>query len=151
MKKNNQAGQMFLAAALVLLSLSVFSRPAWAAGIDFLFGRAAAPGSELHALGTTALKRNHGDATYFTNGKGRVLEVRARTAGDRTLRVSVNRVYIPRHYDGSVKSERLYDRLSRQVENKAAVRAGTYTLVDRQTGWEAYRYGQMIAEALDRE
>ena len=142
---------MFLTAALVLLSLSIFSFPASAAGVDFLFGRAAAPGSELHALGTSALERNHGDATYFTNGKGRILEVRARTTRDNTLRVSVNRVYIPRNYNGSRKSETLYDRLSQLAEDNSAVRVGRYTLIDGKTGWEAYHYGDMIAKALDSE
>jgi len=151
MEKINHASRTLLTAALMLLSLSIFSFPASAAGVDFLFGRAAAPGSELHALGTTAMEQNHGDATYFTNGKGRVLEVRAKTAKDGTLRVSVNRVYIPRNYNCNLKSETLYDRLSQLTDANTAVRAGKYTLIDAKNGWETYHYGEMIAKALDSE
>ena len=151
MKKITQKRRLFLAAAMMMLAFITLTSPVSASGIDFLFGRKAAPGSELHALGTTALEQNNGDATYFTNGKGRVLEVRAKTANSGTLRVSVNRVYIPRNYNGCRKSETLYDRLSQRAQDNAAVRAGTYTLIDGKTGWEAYRYGEMIAKALDSE
>jgi len=140
-----------LSTALILLTISTVIPPTSASPLDLLFGSAATPGSELHALGTAALSRNHGDATYFTNGKGRVLEVRARTIKDGSLRVSVNRVYIPRNYNGSAKSETFYDRLSQLASEKGAVRAGTYTMLDATTGWESYLYGKQIAKALDSE
>jgi len=50
----------------MLLVLATGIPTASAAALDLLFGRAAVPGSELHALGTTAMSRNNGDATYFT-------------------------------------------------------------------------------------
>ncbi|VVS95617.1 hypothetical protein [Desulfoluna spongiiphila] len=138
-------------AALLLLALFTFISPASASGLDFLFGRKAAPGTELHALGTQAMEHNGGEATYFTNGKGRVLEVRARHTKEGFLRVSVNRTYIPENYDGSRTAESLYHRLARLAGADGAVKAGRYTLIDDKNGWEAYRYGDMVAKALDSE
>ncbi|SCY34056.1 hypothetical protein [Desulfoluna spongiiphila] len=143
--------QTLINAALMLIILSTVVPPTSASPLDLLFGRAAVPGSELHALGTAAISQNHGDATYFTNGKGRVLEVRARTTEKGILRVSVNRVYIPRNYNGSAKSETIYDRLSQLATEKNAIRAGSYTMIDETTGWRAYLYGKQITKALDSE
>ena len=140
-----------LGAALMLLTFSTVVPLTSASPLDCLFGRAATPGSELHALGTVAISQNHGDATYFTNGKGRVLEVRAKAMKDGVLRVSVNRVYIPRNYNGSAKSEAIYDRMSRLSTEKEALRAGSYAMLDATTGWDAYLYGMQIAKALDSE
>jgi len=151
MKRIALLKQMFLGAALMLLTLTTAVLPTSASPLDCLFGRVATPGSELHALGTAAISRSHGDAAYFTNGKGRVLEVRARAMKDGVLRVSVDRVYIPRNYNGNARSETVYDRLGQLATEKEAIRAGSYVMVDAATGLEAYRYGKQIAKALDSE
>jgi len=151
MEKKYHGRRTVIAAALMLLSLFIFTLPASASGVDFLFGRVAAPGSELLALGTTAMEHGHGDATYFTNGKGRILEVRAKTCKDGVLRVSVNRVYIPSNYNCSLQSEAHYQRLSQLAEEQSAVKTGQYTLIDASKGRDAFRYGAMIAKELDSE
>lgn len=150
MKKLTLNKHLFLTAAM-LLALFAFATPASAAGFDFLFGPKATPGTELHALGARAMERNEGGATYFTNGKGRVLEVRARHAKDGALRVAVNRTYIPENYNGSRTAETLYRRLGRLAKENKAIKAGQYTLIDEENGLEAYQYGAMVAKALDKE
>lgn len=140
-----------LIAVLMLMSLCIVTFPASASSVDFLFGPVAAPGSELLVLGTAAMEHSHEGATYFTNGKGRILEVRAKSCKDGALRVSVNRVYIPMNYNCSEQSEIHYQRLSQLAERKSAVKAGQYTLIDKSNGRDAYRYGEMIAKELDSE
>ena len=148
----NQLKRSFFPTAAVLLALSLFATHASASFFDFISGRVAAPGSELHALGVTMLNQNDGEATHFTNGKGRVLKVWAKRVEDGTLRVTVQRVYIPKNYiaeshNGTLKAEELYNRLSQTSNENTNI--GEYHLLPAEIGNEAYRYGEMVAKALD--
>lgn len=151
MKKILQKKRLFFTVTMMVLALFTFTSPASASGFDFLFGRKAATGTELHALGTKAIEHNGGGATYFTNGKGRVLEVQARQTKGGILRVSVNRTYIPKNYNSSRAAQTLCQRLRLLAEATEAVKVGEYTMIDEINGWEAYHYGDMVAKNLDRE
>lgn len=154
MKLIKHVKRAFLPAAVVLLGLSLFSTQASANVFDFIHGQVAAPGSELHALGITALSQNNGKATYFTNGKGRVLKVWATRVEDGTLRVTEQRVYIPQNFiaeahNDTLKAEELYNRLSHVARESSKV--GEYALLTAEDGMEAYRYGEFVASELDAE
>ena len=151
MKKNTRQNHLFIAAAMMVIALMTTTTPVSASGVDFLFGRKATPGTELHALGTRAMERNKGKATYFTNGKGRVLEVLSRQGKDGALRVSVNRTYIPKNYNGSRTAASLCYQLNHLAESSDAIKVGGYTLIDEETGETAHDYGTRVATALDRE
>jgi hypothetical protein len=154
MKLINQVKRTFIPSAIVLLGLSLFAAQASANVFDFIHGQVAVPGSELHALGVTALDQNDGKAAYFTNGKGRVLKVWATRVEDGTLRVTVQRVYIPQNYiaeshDDILNAEKLYNHLSHVAHENAKV--GEYALLAAEDGIEAYRYGEFVASELDAE
>lgn len=148
----NQVKRTILSTAAVLLGCAIFSTQASAHVLDFMHGQKAVPGSELYALGETAMAHTDGNVSYFTNGKGRVLKVHATKGANDTLRVTVQRVYIPRNYiaethSETARAEKLYDRLSRVARSSQ----GKYALLTDKDGMAAYQYGKAVAEKLDSE
>ena len=71
-----------LSLAVVMVALAMTSGTAVAGFFDFTQGRIAQPGTELHELGTEALRSGLGGISYFTNGEGRVVEIRAKKMAD---------------------------------------------------------------------
>ncbi|VFQ47485.1 hypothetical protein [Desulfoluna butyratoxydans] len=148
----NQVTRTILSTAAVLLGAAIFSTQASAHVFDFMHGQRAVPGSDLYALGEKAMDRKDGKVSYFTNGKGRVLKVLATRGDNGTLRVTVQRVYIPRNYiaethNETARAEKLYDRLSRVAGSSQ----GKYALLTDKDGMAAYQYGKAVAEKLDSE
>ncbi|MCG8471771.1 MAG: hypothetical protein MI742_07935 [Desulfobacterales bacterium] len=98
MSKRSYAKSRVIAAVVFVVALFL-SFPAYAGFFGFWNGQVAKPGSEYYEVGTSALMMEKG-AGYFTNGKGRIIEVRAKRDSTGDLRVSVSRVYIPPNYIG---------------------------------------------------
>lgn len=124
------------------------------AGIfDFTQGQVAAPGTELHALGSQALDNGLGGIGYFTNGEGRVVEVRAKKMANGELRVSIHKVYIPQNYvarthDQTLEAERTWNRLEVLAGQQPWV--GGYAVLPQNEGVKAYRFGVMVEKEFNR-
>lgn len=132
---------------VVMMALSMASSPAVAGFFDFAQGRVAAPGTELHALGIQALENGLGGISYFTNGEGRVVEVRSKKMGNGDLRVSIKRVYIPKNYiadthDQTLEAERTWNNLENLAEEQPWV--GGYAVLPHNEGVKAYKFGVMV-------
>ncbi|SCY70806.1 hypothetical protein [Desulfoluna spongiiphila] len=141
------------AAALMLLALTVTAGPASAGFFDFTQGRVAQPDTDLHALGTQALNTGLGGISYFTNGEGRIIEVRAKEMPNGDLRVSQRRVYIPKNYvakthDQTLKAERIRNSLAELADQQPWV--GGYAVLPQSEGAKAYKYGVMVETELRR-
>ncbi|VVS94112.1 hypothetical protein [Desulfoluna spongiiphila] len=143
----------FLPAAMVILAVTLAAGPAAAGLFDFTHGRIAAPGSDLYALGTEAIEQGLGGTSYFTNGEGRVVEVRAKEMASGDLRVTVRRVHIPKNYvadthDGTLEAERTYTRLEELAEESPWV--GGYAVLPHNEGYDAYKFGVMVETEFNR-
>ncbi|VVS94248.1 hypothetical protein [Desulfoluna spongiiphila] len=139
---------------IALCAIALTGTQATASCMDAMFGRVAHEGTELHELAMTSLNQNGGADTYFTNGEGRVLDVKAKQFDDGRVRVSVERVYIPRNYitgthDGTLAVEATYDRLHELAQT--GDKLGGYTLLPNSVGADAFQCGTDIAMALDSE
>jgi len=142
-----------LPAAIVTVAITLAAGSAVAGIFDFAHGRVAAPGSDLHALGTEAIEEGLGGTSYFTNGEGRVVEVRAREMPNGELRVTVRRVYIPENYvakthDGTLEAERTYSRLEELAGESPWV--GGYAVLPHNEGYEAYKFGVMVETEFNK-
>jgi len=138
---------------LLLLALTLTAGPATAGFFDFTQGRVAQPGTELHALGSHALKTGLGGISYFTNGEGRVVEIRAKKMVNGNLRVSSRRVYIPKNYiakthDQTLEADRTWKRLENLADRQPWV--GGYAVLPQNEGIKAYKYGVMVETELKR-
>jgi hypothetical protein len=135
--------------ALIMVAFSLTATPAIAGVFDFSQGRLAAPGSELYALGTEALESGLGGISYFTNGEGRVVEVRAREMTNGQLRVSIRRVHIPKKYiakthDQTLEAERTWNSLESLAGQQPWV--GGYAVLPHNEGVKAYKFGVMVEQ-----
>lgn len=142
-----------LSVAVVMVALTMTASPAVAGIFDFIQGRVAAPGTELHALGTQALDTGLGGISYFTNGEGRVVEVRAKEMVDGDLRVSIKKVYIPKNYiakthDQTLESERIWKSLESLSGQQPWV--GGYAVLSHNEGVKAYKFGMMVEREFNR-
>lgn len=154
MKKKSTTPIRIASTVMLLVALTLFSTGASASVRDFVFGQVAHEGTELHALAITSLEQNGGSNTYFTNGKGRILDVQAKKCDDGRIRASVQRVYIPQNYisgsyDGTKAIEATYTQLHELAEQGDKV--GEYTMVPTVIGANAFSCGASIAMALDSE
>ncbi|WP_300673106.1 hypothetical protein [Desulfoluna sp.] len=139
--------------AVVMVAFSMTATPAVAGFFDFTQGRVADPGSELHALGSQAIERGLGGISYFTNGEGRVVEVRAKEMINGDLRVSVRRVHIPENYvaethDQTLEAERTWNSLESLAGQQPWV--GGYAVLPHNAGVKAYKFGVMVENELSR-
>lgn len=139
--------------AAITMALFVTAGPVSAGFFDFTQGRVAQPGTELHALGTESLESGLGGVSYFTNGEGRVVEVRAKEMTNGDLRVSVRRVYIPKNYiadthDQTLEAERTWNTLEELAGTQPWV--GGYAVLPHNEGVKAYKYGVMVEDELRR-
>ena len=151
--KQERKVKFFTVAALMVVGMLTFCVSTAAGG--FFFGRVAKPGTELYELGSTALKTNGGEMTYFTNGHGRILRVQSGVDGEGTLRVSVDRTYIPNGYIAGTQLSTntigsLYNKLSTWAK-KSEVKAGGYAMLSSELGAKAFECGCAIAASLDSE
>lgn len=142
---------VFFTAVIAAFVMAV--TPAHAGLFDFTQGRVAAPGSDLHALGTEALDRGLGGVSYFTNGEGRVVEVRAKEMANGDLRVAVRRVHIPQNYvadthDQTLEAERTWNSLATLSEQQPWV--GGYAVLPHDEGVKAYKLGVMVENEFNR-
>jgi len=154
MKKRTNTHTRIVSTLLVLCAITLFSTQASAGMMDFMFGRVAHEGSELYELAMVSLNQNGGEATYFTNGEGRILDVQAKKCDDGRVRASVQRVYIPKNYiagshDGTRAIEATYTRLHELAQQGEKI--GEYTLIPASEGAKAFSRGASIAMALDSE
>lgn len=143
----------FLPAAIVMLALLMTAAPAVAGFFDFTHGRVASPGTDLHALGTKAIEQGLGGISYFTNGEGRVVEVRAKVMASGDLRVSIRKVYIPQNYvakthDQTLEAERTWSRLEELAGQNPWV--GGYAVLPHNEGVKAYKFGVMVETEFNR-
>mgnify|MGYP003572670299 CR=1 FL=1 len=143
----------FLPAAIVMLALVMTAVPAVAGVFDFTQGRVASPGTDLHALGTKAIDQGLGGVSYFTNGEGRVVEVRAKEMLNGDLRVTIRKVHIPKNYiadthDQTLEAERTYDRLADLAGQNPWV--GGYAVLPHNEGIKAYKFGVMVETEFNR-
>lgn len=143
----------FLFVAIVAMALSLAAGPAVAGIFDFAHGRVAAPGSDLYALGTRAIDEGLGGVSYFTNGEGRVVEVRAKEMINGDLRVSIRKVYIPKNYvadthDRTLEAEQTYSRLEELAGQSPWV--GGYAVLPHHEGVKAYKFGVMVETEFNR-
>lgn len=141
------------AAAVVLLALTLTAGPATAGFFDFTRGQVAQPNTALHALGTQALNTGLGGVSYFTNGEGRVIEIRAKEMPNGDLRVTKKRVYIPKNYVAkthaqSLEAERTWDRLQDLAGQQPWV--GGYAVLPHHEGTKAYKLGVTVETELRR-
>lgn len=148
-KKSGLASALFALCAFTLITTQ-----AYAGCMGAMFGRVAQEGTQLHELAMASLNQNGGADTYFTNGEGRVLDVKAKQCDDGRVRVSVERVYIPRNYitgthDGTLAVEATYDHLHELAQT--GDKLGGYTLLPNSVGADAFQCGTDIAMALDAE
>ena len=142
-----------LSVAVVMVSLAMSAAPAVAGAFDFTQGRVAAPGTELHALGTQALDTGLGGISYFTNGEGRVVEVRAKEMANGDLRVTIKKVYIPENYiarthDQTLEAERTWKSLETLAGQQPWV--GGYAVLPHNEGVKAYKFGIMVEKEFTR-
>ncbi len=154
MKKRAAIYSPIISTLLVLFAITVFSTQASAGMMDFVFGQVAQKGTQMHELAVVSLNENGGEATYFTNGEGRILNVQAKKCDDGRIRASVQRVYIPKNYIAATQAGtkaivatcyRLHD-LAQHGE-----KIGEYTLIPAAEGSKAFSCGASIALALDSE
>lgn len=153
MKHIKQFSTHLFAAAIMMVALTMTAGPATAGFFDFTRGQVAQPGTELHALGTQALTTGLGGVSYFTNGEGRVIEIRAKEMLNGDLRVTKKRVYIPKNYvakthDQSLEAERTWDRLQDLAGQQPWV--GGYAVLPHHEGIKAYKFGVMVETELRR-
>ncbi|SCX80092.1 hypothetical protein [Desulfoluna spongiiphila] len=139
--------------AAVVAAFVMAAAPAQAGIFDFTQGRVAVPGTELHELGTEALDRGLGGISYFTNGEGRVVEVRAKEMANGDLRVAVRRVHIPKNYvadthDQTLEAERTWQSLADLSEQQPWV--GGYAVLPHNEGVKAYKFGVMVETEFNR-
>lgn len=142
-----------LSFAVVMVALSMTAGPAVAGLFDFTQGRIAAPGSELHELGTEALDAGLGGVSYFTNGEGRVVEVRAKEMANGDLRVSIRKVHIPKNYvadtrDLTDEAESTWNNLEKLAGEQPWV--GGYAVLPHNEGVEAYKFGVMVEKEFNK-
>lgn len=136
-----------LCAALVMVALSITAVPSVAGVFDFTKGKVATPGTELHALGHQALEAGIGGIGYFTNGEGRVLQVRATEMANGDLRVFVKQVQIMRgDIAGTGRPSLDAERALKQLEALAGQQpwVGGYAVLPHHEGAEAYQTGVMV-------
>lgn len=143
----------FLYVAIVAVALIMTAGPSIAGVFDFTEGRVAAPGTDLHALGTKALQQGLGGISYFTNGEGRVVEVRAKEMPNGELRVSIHKVFIPENYvarthDQTIEAERTWNRLEELAGQQPWV--GGYAVLPQNEGIKAYKFGVMVEKEFNR-
>lgn len=142
-----------LSVVVVLVALVMTAGPSVAGVFDFTYGRIAAPGTDLHALGSKAIQEGLGGISYFTNGEGRVVQVRAKEMANGDLRVSIRKVYIPENYvadtrDQTLEAERTYNRLEELAGENPWV--GGYAVLPQNEGVKAYKFGVMVEQEFNR-
>ena len=142
-----------LSIGVVMVALSMTTTPAIAGFFDFTQGRVAEPGTELHELGTQALENGLGGISYFTNGEGRIVEVRGKAMANGDLRVSVKRVFIPKNYvadtfDKTLEAERTLQELETLAGDQPWV--GGYAVLPHNEGVKAYNLGVTVERELNR-
>lgn len=142
-----------LSFAVVMVAFSMTAGPAVAGLFDFTQGRIAAPGSELHELGTEALDAGLGGVSYFTNGEGRVVEVRAKEMASGDLRVSIRKVHIPKNYvadtrDLTDEAEATWNSLEQLAGEQPWV--GGYAVLPHNEGVKAYKFGVMVETEFNK-
>ncbi len=153
MKMIKKLSTHFMLIITMIFALSMVPAPAMAGFFDFAQGRVAAPGTELHALGTQALERGLRGISYFTNGEGRVVEVRSKEMANGDLRVSIKRVYIPKNYiatthDQTLEAERTWNNLETLAGEQPWV--GGYAVLPHNDGVKAYKFGVMVETEFNR-
>ena len=142
-----------LSITVVMVALAMTADLAVAGAFDFTRGRVAAPGTELHALGTQALDTGLGGISYFTNGEGRVVEVRAKEMANGDLRVTIKKVYIPENYVARTHDQTLEaDRTWKSLETFAGEQpwVGGYAVLPHNEGVKAYKFGIMVEREYNR-
>ena len=132
---------------VVMVALNFSAGPAVAGLFDFTKGTVAQPGTELHDLGTQALTSGLDGISYFTNGEGNVMKVQAKEMTNGDLRVSVNKVHIPRDYvaenaNQSMEAERTLKELDTLAEQQPWI--GGYAVLPHNEGMKAYQTGVMV-------
>lgn len=142
-----------LSVAVIMVALTMTSAPAVAGFFDFTQGRVASPGTDLHALGSQALDTGLGGISYFTNGEGRVVEVRAKKMTNGDLRVTIKKVYIPQNYiakthDQTLEAERTWTSLENLADQQPWV--GGYAVLPHNEGVKAYKIGVMVEREYTR-
>jgi len=143
----------FLSVAVVMVALAMTAGTGMAGVFDFTQGRVASPGTDLHALGSEAIEQGLGGISYFTNGEGRVVEVRAKEMTNGDLRVSIRKVHIPQNYvadtrDLTDEAERTYGRLEELAGENPWV--GGYAVLPHNEGMKAYKFGVMVETEFNR-
>lgn len=136
-----------LTAAIVMMALSMNPGPAMAGVFDFTHGKVAAPGTELHALGSQALEDGLGGISYFTNGEGSVMKVSAKKMSNGDLRVSIKETNIPQNsmaWDQQqvMEAERTLNSLDTLAGEQPWV--GGYAVLPHNEGVKAYQFGVMV-------
>jgi hypothetical protein len=142
-----------LTVTAMMVALSMTAGPAVAGLFDFTQGKVAAPGTELHALGTQAIESGLGGISYFTDGEGRVVKVQAKEMGNGELRVSTDQAQIPQDYiAGSQSQTREAERTLNSLEELANQQpwVGGYAVLPHNEGVEAYKLGVTVESELQR-
>jgi len=142
-----------LSFAIVMMALTMAAGPAVAGVFDFTQGKVAAPGTELHALGSQALESGLGGISYFTNGEGLVVKVQAKEMTNGDLRVSVKETNIPEGYIAGTQNQTLEaERTLKSLETLANQQpwVGGYAVLPHNEGVEAYKLGVTVESELRR-
>ena len=153
MKQIKYFSKHLFATTLLLMALVIMTSPVNAGFFDFMQGQVAQPGTELHAQGTQALNTGLGGVSYFTNGKGRIIEIQAKIMPNGDLRVTSRRVYIPKNYiarthDQTLEAENTWNQLQDLANQQPWV--GGYAVLPQSVGIKAYKYGVMVETELKR-
>ena len=143
----------FFTVAALVLTLSMTAIPANASFFDFFQGRVAEPGISLYALGNQTMDTGLGGISYFTNGEGRVVKVRAKKMPNGDLRVTTQRVYISPNYiskthDQTLEAERVWNNLEKLASRQPWV--GGYAMLPQDVGLQAYKIGVRVETELRR-
>jgi len=131
----------------VVAAFTLSAAPVHAGLFDFAQGRVAAPGTELHELGTQALTSGLDGVSYFTNGEGGVMKVRAMEMTNGDLRVSVKKVHIPKDYVAATQPQAMEAELTlKELDTLADQQPwiGGYAVLPHNEGMKAYQTGVMV-------
>jgi hypothetical protein len=136
-----------LSVVIVMMALIMICAPVNAGTIGFTEGEVAAPGTELHELGTKAIEEGLGGISYFANGEGQVLKVQAEEMDNGDLRVTVKETMIPKGYVSKTQSQTLEaERILTDLETLTdkQPRVGEYAVLPHNEGMKAYEFGVMV-------
>ena len=121
--------------------------PAQAGWFDFWNGQPTKPGSEYYEVGQITLAKSGGGPAYFTNLKGRFIEVRARKDDQGELRVTVWRLYIPPNYIAETLEERqFFHRVKKEIVGiiPNSVKYGEYIALSGALGERAWKAAKIV-------